>query len=57
MSLQVKLKQIISELTSTASDKNNQNDNCMKDIKIEQYDLDETISTQKTVTLLRIIKV
>ena len=46
--LQLKLKQIISELTSTASDKNNQNDNCMKDKKIEQYDLDETFSTKNS---------
>ena len=46
--LQLKLKQIISELTSTASGKNSQNDNCMKDIKIEQYDLDETISTKNS---------
>ena len=38
--LQLKVKQIISELTS---DKNNQSDNFMKDIKIERNDFDESI--------------
>ena len=45
MSFTTKSKVNYSELTSIASDKNNQNDNCKKAIKVEQNNLDKTIST------------
>ena len=46
--LQLKLNQIILELPGIVSEKNNQNDNRMKVIKVEQNDLDEIISTKNS---------
>ena len=48
MSFTIKSKINYSELTSFASDKNNQHDNCQKAIKFEQNSLDETISTENS---------
>ena len=46
--LELKVKKNISELTSIASDKNNQNDNLMKTIKIEQNDLVKSNSKENS---------
>ena len=45
---ELKVKKNISELSSIASDKNNQNDNFMKTIKIEQNDLVESNSKENS---------
>ena len=42
----IERKLVISELTSIISDNKNQNDNCIKAIKVELNDLDESISAE-----------
>ena len=42
----IERKLVISELTSIISDNKNPKDNCIKDIKVELNDLDESISAE-----------